>query len=220
MHIIYGYRSKLNGKWKVGCTLQSQREQRHFVHTRARSKCRLFDNYLKARFKEGKTFDDVFEYFQLRVFVCSRRDAERWEDIYTARYDAIHPNGFGLKSGQYRGRASAETRRLMSVNGKGKKMPPRSEEHIAKLNQCQKGRKASAESRERMRIAQTGKKQSKETIEKRVSKTRGQKRPKQSAAMKGRKITWGDKISQNRKGKGMKNQNAVKETLTLPMDVP
>lgn len=106
-HIIYGYRSKLNGQWKIGCAMNPK--QRHKRHVASKSDCDLFDNYLKARIAEGYSFDEVFDYFQLRVFVCTRRDAERWERIYTERYDALAPNGFCLKSGHYRGMQSVET---------------------------------------------------------------------------------------------------------------
>lgn len=122
-HVIYGYRCKVGhmaGKWKIGCTMQRRKEIRHDAHQKAKSACRLFDRYLRARMREGYSFADVFEYFQLRVFVCTRRDAERWEDIYTDRYKAMTPNGFNLMSGSYNGQQSEETKSLMSKNRKGK----------------------------------------------------------------------------------------------------
>lgn len=105
----------MTGKWKIGCTLQRQKESRHTRHVQGNSRCPLFDNYIKKRYSEGKLFDEVFEYFQLRVFVCSRRDAEWWEDIYTARYDALSPNGFNLRSGGYRGAFSQELKHVVSI---------------------------------------------------------------------------------------------------------
>ena len=38
-HIIYGYRSRLNGKWKVGCTLQDRAKRRHDEHLSGKSGC-------------------------------------------------------------------------------------------------------------------------------------------------------------------------------------
>ena len=136
-HIIYGYRSKLNGKWKIGCTLQRQERKRHSMHMHGKSGCRLFDNYWLARKREGMSFDDVFEYFQLRVFVCSRRDAERWEDIYTNRYNAIKPHGFCLDSGNYCGSRSEETKRLQSIAITGFK---HTDETRIKMSESKKGK--------------------------------------------------------------------------------
>ena len=134
VHVIYGYRSRLDGRWKVGCTLQSESKDRHRRHLKAKSGCRLFDNYLRKRFKEGKIFNDVFEYFQLRVFVCSRRDAERWEDIYTARYNALKPNGFNLQSGMYWGRNSGEAKRNKSLGAKKRWARPGERERMSSIN--------------------------------------------------------------------------------------
>lgn len=118
-HIIYGYRCKTGKRtdqWKIGCTLQQQEKARHWSHKKGRSGCRLFDNYLRKRFREGYSFDDVFVYFQLHESVCTRREAERLEDIYTDRYFALAPNGFCLHSGRYGGRHSEESKRLVSEN--------------------------------------------------------------------------------------------------------
>ena len=114
-HVVYGYRCKIGkktGQWKIGCTIQGS--SRHYQHTLGESACRLFDNYLNARKREGYSYDDVFEYFQLRVLVCTHREAEVWEDIYTRRYNAISPNGFCLKSGNYKGKTHKETKEKLS----------------------------------------------------------------------------------------------------------
>lgn len=118
-HIIYGYRCKVGkkkGQWKIGCTLQRERIKRHRSHQRGGAGVKRFDRYLEARIREGYSYDDVFEYFQLRVFVCTSREAEIWEDIYTRRYNAIDPHGFCLKSGGYKGAVSEETKEKISKN--------------------------------------------------------------------------------------------------------
>ncbi len=146
-HIIYGYRCKtgrMAGKWKIGCTLQEQNKNRHSDHRKAQSGVRLFDRYLNARIREGYSYDDVFEYFQLRVLVCTRQDAEIWERIYTDRYDALSPNGFNLVSGMYKGRKSEETKRRLSEAGLN-----RSPEKMAKMNAA--ARKTRAATRKRKR---------------------------------------------------------------------
>ena len=165
-HIIYGYRCKVGsmaGKWKIGCTLQNQKRKnaRHSQHLKAKSGCQMFDNYLSKRLSEGYDFDEVFEYFQLRVFVCTRREAEQWEIIYTNRYNAMKPHGFNLRKGNYSGtmtkehrqkiakansgwnnhswgrKPTEETRRKISNANKGKIKTP---EHLAKISKALTGK--------------------------------------------------------------------------------
>lgn len=131
-HIIYGYRCKVGkraGQWKIGC-----KGQRQDKHRKGNSACPLFDRYWKAREREGYSFDDVFEYFQLRVFVCSRRDAEQWEDIYTQRYNAVEPNGFCINSGNYNGSSSDIHRKRLSKAHKGIKNTEETRRKISEKN--------------------------------------------------------------------------------------
>ena len=174
-HIIYGYRCKLGkkkGQWKIGCTLQGS--TRHYQHTLGQSSCVLFDNYLNARKGEGYSYDDVFEYFQLRVFVCTSREAETWERIYTERYNAVDPHGFCLKPGGYKGALSEETKQKMSKIHKGKKTTEETKRLLSKKARARNKYNCAGLKRlsERMR----GKKQgprpwSKETIQRRKEKS-------------------------------------------------
>lgn len=120
-YLIYGYHCKVGkkaGQWKVGLTCQS--DIRHKAHRKATSGVRIFDNYLKARFKEGYSFEEVFDYFELAVLDNTLQESELWERIYTDMFDAVMPNGFNLKAGNYKGKNSEESVVLMGNKRKGK----------------------------------------------------------------------------------------------------
>lgn len=224
-HYIYGYRAKVgkrSGQWKIGCTMQSEWKNRHASHQRGRSSCRLFDRYTKARMREGYSFEEIWEYFQLRVFVCTRRDAEQWERIYTERYDALAPNGFCLMTGMYNGKASEESRRLMSESrkgrtkennegvrrtaekNKGKKHTKERCKNMSNALKGRKGKKLSEETKRKISKALKGKKHTEETKRKMSKARKGKKQPNISKALKGKKQP---NVSKALKGKKLSKEH-------------
>ena len=205
-HIIYGYRCKVGkraGQWKIGCTLQRQEKNRHDRHREGNSECPLFDRYLKAREREGYSFDEVFNCFNFRLFSCERREAERWESIYTEWYNAIEPHGFCINSGNYNGSSSdthrkrlsdahkgikhtEEARKKISAALIGKKRKPVSEVTRRKISQANRGRKMSEETRQKLRDANLGRKMSEENKRKIAAAKVGKKMPEFSALHRAR----------------------------------
>ena len=120
-YLIYGYQCKVGkreGQWKVGITCQP--EKRHKAHKKAVSGVKTFDRYVRARFEEGYSFEELFDYFHFEVVKTTRKNAELRERIHTDMLDALEPKGFNLKSGGYRGENCKESRDLMSTKRKGK----------------------------------------------------------------------------------------------------
>ena len=68
-HIIYGYR-EIDGRhrWYVGKTRARRWKYRHSDHKRAGSKGK-FHNFLRKGYREGKSFDQLVERFDLET--CS-----------------------------------------------------------------------------------------------------------------------------------------------------
>lgn len=134
-YIIYCYREiDSPNRCKVGIKLYRQNKQRQLAHRGGYSGCLKFDRFVKARFKEGKRFDDIFEYFELETFIGNRQDAESREDHYTKLWNAID-NGFCLQSGCYNGSASQETKEKQSRAAKGRKSPMDGKRHTEESNQ-------------------------------------------------------------------------------------
>ena len=187
-HTIYLYRSRLDGRCKVGVT--SDPKRRHEDHVKGQSGCDIFDRYINARARDGHRRHDIFDYFTLRVFKCDFRYAEDWERYYTKVYKAsVDDGGFVLKIGGYRGSQSNETRQKISDALKGKYTGEKAywygktfnEETCRKISESKKGENNPAK--------------------------RPEVRKKMSDSMKGNKNSAGEKA--------LRNNAAEKNTLTF-----
>lgn len=152
---IYGLRNKINGKWYVGQSLNVKKRWRKY----RRYDCKSQRKLLGAMKKYGiDSFDMV---------LLEECDGVSWildyREMYWIRhYDSIE-NGYNIREGGSHGKMSLESRKRMSVAGKGKKKPSRSADYL-----------------EHMRMAQMGKKQSEETKRKRSLAMKGRKMPPRS----------------------------------------
>ena len=60
-------------------------------------------NFVNKGYRSGKTFEQIAKRFLLEVFYGTRHESEKQEEHYTNLYDALAPNGFVTKAGNYRG---------------------------------------------------------------------------------------------------------------------
>ena len=99
-HIIYGYR-EINRphRWYVGRKLYRRKDIRDEDHRKGSSGSRKFNEFVHHKVKQGKTFDDLFEYFELETFFGYERQADIREGVYIDLYNAVWPNGFCLSGG-------------------------------------------------------------------------------------------------------------------------
>lgn len=114
-HIVYGYVEKCppNGKpprWYVGVTNNPKRRFEQHKIAKAKRDNSYFHKWIQARYQEDKKFKDILEYHEFQVIQGTSREAELLERKWTEEKNAIHPNGFNLKAGGYKGKFSEETR--------------------------------------------------------------------------------------------------------------
>ena len=211
-HIIYGYREiAYPHRWKIGVKCWSNAKGRDQLHRKGKSGCPYFDNYVNARFREGKRFEEFMGYFELETFNGTHREAEKREENYTDLFNAMHPNGFNLQKGGYNGTFSEISRKRMAESQKNR--PPCSQETREKLRKSSSGsgnamygKPVSQETRDKIRKANTGKKRSEES--KRKMGHKGENHP-----FFGKNLTKEHKDKIGLRQKGKKNQSvAVFET--------
>ena len=104
VYIIYGYREREGkNRWYIGCKVFSERSNRHKEHKRAGRKV-FFHNFINKAYRDGKTFEQALDYFEIETFRGTARQAEARELHYTKLYNAEAPGGFVTKAGGYKGR--------------------------------------------------------------------------------------------------------------------
>ncbi len=118
-HLIYGYRERAGkNRWYIGCTMVRNKKNRRRAHRWAKEEGSKFHRFIRKSYRDGKSFDDVLEYFELETFFGTDRNASLREDKYTEIYDALAPNGFVLSAGRYAGKKSEEFRKRCSDTAK------------------------------------------------------------------------------------------------------
>ena len=118
-HLIYGYRERGGRhRWYIGCTLVSRRRIRDQHHRKALEEKKYFHRFIRKAYREGKSFGDVLEYFEIETFRGTAKQAEVREIHYTFLYDALAPNGFVLKAGRYQGAMAEPLKRVISEKNK------------------------------------------------------------------------------------------------------
>lgn len=99
---------------------------------------------------------------EIITFTHTQEVADFWEAYFIQKYDSIK-NGYNIREGGSRGKATESTKRKMSISLTGK---IKSEAAKQKISKSMKGKVFSKETLEKISIAMTGKKQSKETCDK------------------------------------------------------
>ena len=147
-HTVYHLKPKLDdssGNGYVGVCISMCFADRMKEHAKARGNCSKLYNYLRKRhYEQGvitarerkRVFKKCFHVVILHEEVCGRREAELLERGFILELDTLSPNGLNLKTGNYRGAHSDETRRKLSEAHKGKK---HSEASKRKISESHKG---------------------------------------------------------------------------------
>ena len=129
--IIYGYQEIGDGwkkhglnhpRWYVGLTEKRTWELRHRFHAQFLEYQKgngYWKKWVLNKKSNGYSLDQVSRLHVLDIVFETRRYAEELECWYTHMFDAMRPNGFCSKAGNYRGKNSDETIRKMSKNRSG-----------------------------------------------------------------------------------------------------
>ena len=190
LYLIYGYREIAPPhRWYVGATEYIREKKRDKEHRFPQGYKTVFSKFVKLKYKDGLSFDDILEKVNLEYFYGTKEEADQRETFHTERLDAEYPNGFVMRVGGYRGRHNAESKSKMSKSHKGKVISKATREKISKIN---KGMPKPKSKETRAKISSTlkgkytgsknpfyGKKHSKETKAKLSKARKGMKLPKQ-----------------------------------------
>jgi group I intron endonuclease len=160
MGCIYRIINKIDSKSYIGQTIFDNPSKRWNTHKSNFKKEKHQEYLYRAIRKYG------IENFEFSIIcICKKEELSQLECNYIKEYNTFG-NGYNMTSGGEgtRGyKASEETRKKISLAGKGR-VP--TEETRKKLSISNKGRKVSEETREKLRKASTGVIKKKETIEK------------------------------------------------------
>jgi len=104
---------------------------------------------------------------------------------------------------------SPETRKKISDKARGRKMPPRSKEHCERIAKANTGKKASPETREKMRLARLGK-----SSPNKGHKTSDETKKLLSKIGKGRKLSEETKQKMSIAKKGYRHSTAAKRKMS------
>jgi group I intron endonuclease len=141
--IIYKILNNLNGKVYIGQTVSSL-NRRFLQHCRKDS---AIGSAIRKYGKENFSIEEIDG-------ANSLSELNYLEKHYINTYNSLAPNGYNLSSGGNNGLHSDETKQKMSKSGKSKVFTIQHRENIAeksKGNTNNKGKKFSAEWREKMR---------------------------------------------------------------------
>jgi len=152
MSIIYKITNKNDGKAYIGQTIGTL-ERRWKTHCN-NTGCIKLHNAIKKYGENAFTKEVLIEL----PSGIHRIILDSYEIYYISLYNSV-ANGYNLKDGGTKGKVSEESRKKMSISGKGRK---KSEEHKQKIRDSNTGLKRSPETINNIRISQTGKKMSEE----------------------------------------------------------
>jgi group I intron endonuclease len=145
---IYKITNNVNGKVYIGQTWKLIK-YRFDAHKRSKHCIKLYN----AMEKHGRENFSI----ELITFCSTQETADYWEEYFIKKYDSINL-GYNLREGGSHGKTSEETKRKLSIAGKGRPAPNKgiaaSPETIAKLSSMRKGVKKSDEHRANMKRAQ------------------------------------------------------------------
>jgi len=188
---IYIIKNVKSDKYYVGSAVNLKRRQLYYLSDILKGQ--RYNVHLKSSY-------NIYgpEAFEFEVFLyCEKEELLHWEqniiDLYREIVGWENMYNIAPIAGSPLGtKRSSETRARMSAALKGKKKPPRTAEHSAKIGAGNRGKKCSAEAIEKTAAFNRGRKRSSETI----AKLRKPKPPrtaehcaKISAFNKGRKLS-------------------------------
>jgi group I intron endonuclease len=160
MGCIYRLLNKINGKSYIGQTVHDNPKRRWNTHKNIYKQEKHQEYLYRAMRKHG------FENFEFSILtICNTEELSELECKYIKEFDTFG-SGYNMTSGGEGRRdckASEETKRKISLAGKGR-VP--TEETRKKLSLANMGHKCTQETREKLRKASTGKKAKPEQIEK------------------------------------------------------
>lgn len=175
---VYCIRNKISGRRYVGSASD--------IAKRMRTHKSCLNRSIHENGKLQKAWDKygchAFDFFA--VLYCSKGDILMYEQLVIDYYQSVS-RGYNICAiaGNCSGvKLSASAKKKLSEHWKGKKKPPFSAEHRAKLAAAQRGKKASDETRAKMSAAHKGKKFSSETLLK-LSKAARSRKPKQAIGL-------------------------------------
>jgi group I intron endonuclease len=166
---VYLVTCQASGKYYVGQTTKTVVE-RWAAHVRA-ARCgrnnRLLHKAIRKYGPEAFTVKSI-------MYANDQKELNYLEDLVIEAFMSVtRLSGYNLTTGgDSGGKLSAETKAKMSAALKGKKKPPRSSEHRAKLGLANKGKTPSVVTRTKISAAHRHKKLSPESIEKRSAARR------------------------------------------------
>lgn len=161
MGCIYRILNKINGKSYIGQTVFDDPSKRWNTHKNIYKQEKHQEYLYRGMRKHG------IENFEFRILsICNREELSKLECKYIKEFNTFGKAGYNMTSGGEGRRdckASEETKRKISLAGKGR-VP--TEETRKKLSLANMGHKCTEETREKLRKASTGKKAKPEKIEK------------------------------------------------------
>lgn len=142
----------------MGAKKYRNNKKRDKEHRKASGLCPKFHAFIQKVYREGKTFDDVLEYFELESVFGYLEDVERAELSHTDLRNALSPNGFVLSAGNLRSRSKNVIRKQANkIRGR------RKETHECQRRKSEKlkgDNNESPEARRKQSERMTGNKQS------------------------------------------------------------